>query len=179
MASEKEIQEFIGNRIREVREEKHLSQEKLAEKSGVKNTTISSYENHKRSIGLYNLGRIAKALGVTLDELYYGNEETAPIRKAGTDIGVKVTNCVFELYKESVIFGIQRDVMGGDYEFHVGKFYHPLSRFLSTLTQSRGAVNSNDPDAIAYIEQAKTMSAYEINREIQDAEMHKKIRQVV
>ena len=74
MSSEKEIQEFIGTRIHELREEKHLTQDKLAELSGIKNTTISAYENHKKTIGLYNLSRIAKAFGVTIDELYYGHE---------------------------------------------------------------------------------------------------------
>lgn len=177
MASEKEIQQFIGNRIKELREEKHLSQEDLEAKSGVKNTAISSYENHKRNIGLYNLGRIARGLGVTIDELYYGSNETAPIRKAGTDVGMKVTNCIFELYKEKVIYGIQQDAMDNTIEFDVGKFYHPLSKFLLTLNQAHGDIESDEPEQQKYIEQAKTMSAYEINREIKDEEERKKIRQ--
>lgn len=177
MASEKEIQKFIGDRIKELREEKHMSQEKLAKESGVKNTAISSYENHKRNIGLYNLGRIARGLGVTIDELYYGSPETAPIRKAGTDIGAKVTNCIFELYKENVIYQVQRDVMDDTFEFNVGRFYRPLCRFLSALCQARGDIESDNPGQRAYIEQAKTMSAYEINREIKDEEERKKIRQ--
>lgn len=164
MQSEKEVQVAIGDRIKKIREGKHMSQDKLYELSGVKNTTISAYENHKKRIGLANLANIAKGLGVTIDVLYYGEEEEAPITKSSGDLGKKVVNCVFELYKEDVIQAITIDKIDGDIEWRVGLFEQPLNKFLNTLEMMRGDYGDT-PEQAAYVDGVKNTTAYEINKE--------------
>lgn len=52
----------IGNRIRELRSEADLSQEKLAFESELDRTYIGSVERGERNISVINLRKIAKAL---------------------------------------------------------------------------------------------------------------------
>jgi len=59
----------FGDRVRELRIKKGLSQEQLAELSGLHRTYISSLELGKRNVSLINIFALAKALGVTPDKL--------------------------------------------------------------------------------------------------------------
>ena len=65
-----DIQITFGNRIRELRQAKGISQEELAEKAGLDRTYISSVERGKRNISLLNIERLAKALGVKPRQLF-------------------------------------------------------------------------------------------------------------
>lgn len=61
----------MDNRLREIREEKRITQEELAEKSGVSRTTISGIENKTiRSTTSKTLMAIAKALDVTVEKFF-------------------------------------------------------------------------------------------------------------
>ena len=66
------ITEKVGNRIRELRNETGLSQEKFAFKIGMDRTDFASVELGKRNIALKNIEKIANGLGVTLSELFEG-----------------------------------------------------------------------------------------------------------
>ena len=66
------ITEKIGDRIRELRHETGLSQEKFALKIGMDRTYFASIELGKRNVALINLEKIANGLGVTLSELFEG-----------------------------------------------------------------------------------------------------------
>ena len=59
----------FGDKVRELRIKKGLSQEQLAELSGLHRTYISSLELGKRNVSLINIFALAKALGVTPDKL--------------------------------------------------------------------------------------------------------------
>lgn len=52
-----------------IRKEKGLTQEQLANKVGVKNTSICNYETGTREPNLSTAAKLASALGVTVDEL--------------------------------------------------------------------------------------------------------------
>ena len=54
-------------KIKELRREKNLSQEDLANLSGVRQGLISHYERGSRQPGIENMQKIARALGVSLD----------------------------------------------------------------------------------------------------------------
>lgn len=59
-----DLQRF-GSRVRAVRERLGLSQENLADRVGMHRTYLGGVERGERNIGLLNLLRIARALGVT------------------------------------------------------------------------------------------------------------------
>ncbi len=64
----------FGNRVRSVRTEKKLSQERLAERAEIDPTYISGIERGLRNPGIKNVVRIARALGVRTSELCKGVE---------------------------------------------------------------------------------------------------------
>ena len=62
----------LGRNVRQRREARELTQEKLAEKSGLDPTYISGIERGLRNPGIKNVARLAKALGFTTAELCQG-----------------------------------------------------------------------------------------------------------
>lgn len=60
----------IGMRIRELRNNKKISQETLAGLSDLDRTYINSVENGKRNVSIENIEKIASALGVSLSEFF-------------------------------------------------------------------------------------------------------------
>jgi transcriptional regulator with XRE-family HTH domain len=64
------IQKQFGKRVRNLRLEKGLSQEELAFKVGIHRTYIGGIERGERNPSLKNIAAIAKALGVTLSDLF-------------------------------------------------------------------------------------------------------------
>lgn len=63
---------LLGKRIRELRTEKGLSQEKFALLIDMDRTYFASVELGKRNIALKNIEKIAKGLDVSLEELFKG-----------------------------------------------------------------------------------------------------------
>lgn len=61
--SQTDLQRF-GARVRMERERLGVSQEELADRAGVHRTYIGGVERGERNVGLLNLLRIARALGV-------------------------------------------------------------------------------------------------------------------
>lgn len=59
----------IGENIRKTREMQGLSQEELAELAALHRVTLARYESGKVEPGAQQLGRIADALGVSVDVL--------------------------------------------------------------------------------------------------------------
>ncbi len=59
----------FGMKLRAAREKAGVSQEKLAELSGLHRTYVSSVERGRCNISLQNIERLAQALGVTMAEL--------------------------------------------------------------------------------------------------------------
>lgn len=62
----------VGKRIREIREQKSISQKDLAFSADIDRSYIASVESGKRNISIVNLDKIAHALNVTLSELFKG-----------------------------------------------------------------------------------------------------------
>lgn len=64
----------MKNRLKEVREYKGISQEELAEKSGVSRTTISELETEKKEVTTnITLEKIAKALEEKVSNIFFIN----------------------------------------------------------------------------------------------------------
>jgi len=64
------IQKQFGERVRNLRLAKGLSQEELAFRAGVHRTYLGGIERGERNPALKNIAEIAKALDVTLSELF-------------------------------------------------------------------------------------------------------------
>lgn len=62
----------IGNRIRELRTQMGLSQEKFAAKIEMDRTYFAGVELGKRNIAIVNLEKIAIGLDMTLSDLFKG-----------------------------------------------------------------------------------------------------------
>ena len=64
-----DILRSFGDRVRSLRKEKSISQEKLAELAELHRTYVGSVERGERNISLINIKKIAKALDVPLNQL--------------------------------------------------------------------------------------------------------------
>lgn len=60
----------FGRRVRQLREARGISQERLAELANVHRTYMSSIERGQRNVGLDNIHAIATALGVNAADLF-------------------------------------------------------------------------------------------------------------
>lgn len=64
----------MKNRLKEIREERGMSQEELSEKSGVSRTTISELETEKKEVTTnITLKKIASALGEKVSTIFFIN----------------------------------------------------------------------------------------------------------
>lgn len=66
----RKIEQKFGERVRRLRQARRLSQEKLADISNIHRTYLGGIERGERNPSLKNIAKIAKALGVTLSELF-------------------------------------------------------------------------------------------------------------
>lgn len=66
------ITEDLGKRIRELRQQTGLSQEKFALKIDMDRTYFASVEAGKRNIAIINIKKIADGLDIGLSELFEG-----------------------------------------------------------------------------------------------------------
>ena len=69
MRNQAEISIKFGEKVREIRTKKGLSQERLAHIANVHRTYIGMIERAEKNITLVNIEKIAKALDVNITEL--------------------------------------------------------------------------------------------------------------
>lgn len=163
-------EEKIGGNIREVRLQKRYSQEKLAGLCGISNTTLSAYENSKKIPNLTTVAKIAKALGVNIERLYYGDEDSLVINEP--DEGKRIVNAVYMLwnmgvitYYESYTAGVmihydQKDAVGT--MLVLTRFQEQIRRLIGTLDEFKIRRNTY-PDPDRYLEMILASVAAEIN----------------
>lgn len=66
------IKKKFGNRVRELRAQANLSQEKFALLIEMDRTYLASLENGKRNVSLENIYKIALGFNITIEELFKG-----------------------------------------------------------------------------------------------------------
>ena len=75
---DKEVPEPLGARVRRLREERGLAQERLAIEANVDQSGLSKFERGRaRHMGPAPLGRIAAVLGLSFRELVLGTDSEA------------------------------------------------------------------------------------------------------
>lgn len=66
------IEEKVGQKIKQIRNEKGLSQEKLALKAEIDRTYLAGVEQGKRNPSIKSLEKIVEALGISFQDLFEG-----------------------------------------------------------------------------------------------------------
>ena len=176
----------IGGNIKEVRLGLGYSQEKLANMCEISNSTLSAYENSKKIPNLITIAKIAKALGVSIERLYYGDENISFVNTA-PDEGRKIVNCVYVLWDLGVIHYFENFMspgmsMGYPGEGERNGFFldiarHPMSirRLINSLNEYRSRENTYaEPEK--YLEILLSSVATEINNEIEKDKEDEKMR---
>ncbi len=69
----------LGKRIANLRRQKELKQDELAEKLGISPQAVSKWENDQTCPDISLLPLLAKILGVSIDELLSGKKEETPV----------------------------------------------------------------------------------------------------
>ena len=69
------MEQTFGMRIALLRKQKPMTQEELAEKMGVSSQAVSKWENDLSCPDIQSLPRLARLLGVTVDELLSGKSQ--------------------------------------------------------------------------------------------------------
>jgi transcriptional regulator with XRE-family HTH domain len=64
------VKSKIGQRLRELRKKKGLSQEKFSFECDLDRTYIASIEQGKRNVSIENIEKIAKALDMSVSEFF-------------------------------------------------------------------------------------------------------------
>lgn len=84
-----EIRKFVGEKIKEYRKDKKMTQKELGGKIGVKHNTISSYENGTNETELDILFEIADVLGKSIDDFFPQKSSGDHLEKALHSSGEK------------------------------------------------------------------------------------------
>ena len=72
MKKQADISVRFGNRVRELRNLREISQERLADCCGLDRTYVGGIERGERNPSLKNIARLATALGTSMAELMTG-----------------------------------------------------------------------------------------------------------
>jgi transcriptional regulator with XRE-family HTH domain len=80
-----EIAKVVGQRIRELRKARGLSQEALGEKGGFHYSYIGQIERGEKNIALSNLAKIAEALEVGIHQLFSFSHELELLTESEQD----------------------------------------------------------------------------------------------
>lgn len=86
----------LGKRLSELRKEKGITQEKLAELCGVSSQAVSKWENDLSAPDIMLLPQIADLLGITVDELLTGEKQVQTLilppekRKSADEMLLKI-----------------------------------------------------------------------------------------
>jgi transcriptional regulator with XRE-family HTH domain len=82
-----DIRPAFGQRVRDLRTSKGLTQEALAERADLHTTYVSGIERGLRSPRLHVVVRIADALGVTMEQLFAGVLSSQRQRRTSFKVG--------------------------------------------------------------------------------------------
>ena len=154
MAENVKMNQLVGKRIKEARNRKGLSQQKLGEMLGVSFQAVSTWEQGKFIPDSDHLPALAKALDVSLDSLFMEEEFSWELGPVNYDFShmytfVKGRAQVLELPQTLAVLDMLRAAHGAQprrslYGFGTTYMVHPLTMACHAL-----AMNLRDDDVLA------------------------------
>ena len=116
----------VGNNIKKFRTEKSITQEELAENLSVSRQAVSNWECGKTEPDIDTLHKIASFLGVSIEELIYGEKrqytivnnitnKTKSATKAGISFGACLAMIISYTAWNSIVWAIIHGVFGWIY----------------------------------------------------------------
>ena len=84
--------EAIALRMKTIRKNRSITQEELAEKTGLTVMHISNLENNRSKMSLDSLSSISQALGISTDQLLYGRD-THPANERYSEVVDYLFDC--------------------------------------------------------------------------------------
>ena len=102
-------QEKIGKFIAECRKQKNLTQEQLSEILGVSSKSVSRWENGKTMPDYAVLDSLCNALGLSINEFYYGKKMTDTDFEQVSEQNL----CLYLMEKYGKIIRFKFAVLGG------------------------------------------------------------------
>lgn len=106
--NDKEINKYVGMKIKEFRKEKKLTQKELADLVGIKNSAISNYEQGVRIPKRDFLFKVANSLNVSIDEFFPNQNRIIPsstlseINKINAQLSEQRQNNVLQFSKNQL-----------------------------------------------------------------------------
>ena len=142
----------VGKNIRDVRNGLRKSLGDISEKSGISTSQLSRYENGYKTPNIVTLAAIAKALGKSIDDLYFGPSSDRPISTAGSEEEL-VVNCFAALVNLGVVRlepQFNRDGCSlPDPRLAFGKYQSVLQKLCTMLEDfAETSKDYDDPDAV-------------------------------
>lgn len=114
-----DFKQLVGEQIRKTRKLKGMTQERLAERSGLSFSYISDVERGTRNISLESLGKIIVALGIKPTHLFEDADDAGEELDDGTRIKIESLNALL----------IDRDVEEVDFILKMAQeFTHTVDR---------------------------------------------------
>lgn len=145
----------IGANIIAARNDKGWTQAKLAKETGISAASLSAYENDKKTPGLQTLAKIAEALDVSIDRLYYGDESQS-ITSGASTTGQIVVNAVCALRKLGIASYVIIDYPSGDGEpsasMRITRCPYSIKRLVDELDDFENKQGTY-PDPQAFLQQ--------------------------
>lgn len=98
--------EKIGRLIRELRKEKNMTQESLASKLNIGREAVSKWENGKCLSDISIFPQLSKELGISVNELIYGERETENNKKEIETVSLNIYNEKKKIKKALIIISL-------------------------------------------------------------------------
>lgn len=155
----------IGQRMKQIRKEKRMTQEETADRAGVTAVSLSRWENGEYNQTFQDVEKVARALGVTMEELTREQKPGTGLRKIidGKLYDTASARIIFEFrrkyqdplnplfFGENMVRNVWEDVqylktIRGTY-----LYYCPKRKELEVVTEKQVADTIRKLDADAYI----------------------------
>ena len=152
---------LIGPNIIKARRAKGWTQKRLADETKISPASLSSYEHNHQMPSLITLAKIAKALNVTIDCLYYGPMCESMVTEASSQ-GEAIVNCLSYLWNHNIIATPDKETRQ---ELHVipGWMMSSFNRLLNTLDDyAKNKETFSDPKA--FVRQLQESVARELDK---------------